>query len=271
MFKKLFLNLIGVCPLIAAYSQVDHSKNCLSISTGSSIPIGNFGSTSTSNKYAGYAKIGEAVNLTIAHKLKRKIALVGTLYGQRNALNTALLAKQYEKVAIPFYYNGNGPNYYPNWSFDKKSWYIGSLLLGLNTELLNTQGGKLSVTAKALAGLAYVQLPELNGNSKTDTSFLVIKQSSATTFAMAYQLGIGINYKCSNKWMLLANMEYFGTNTITFKNITEFIAATSGGLTVPGYYSLSNSRMPLQALSHTGYIRQPIGTINVCVGISLRL
>jgi hypothetical protein len=269
--KKMLLSLIGLCGLVVAYSQVDYNKNSLSFSLGSSIPIGNFGSTSTSNKYAGYAKIGEAVNLTIAHKLSRKIALVGTLYGQRNALNTALLAKQYEKVAIPFYYNGNGPNYYPNWSFNKKSWYIGSLLLGLNTELLNTQRGKLSVTAKVLAGLAYVQLPELNGNSKTDTSFLVIKQSSATSFAMAYQVGIGINYKCSNKWMLLANVEYFGTNTITFKNITEFIAATSGGLIVPGYYSVSNSRMPPQVLSQTGYIRQPIGTLNICVGIGLRL
>ncbi len=269
--KQLVLILICSLALMDVLAQHDRHETSLSLTFGGSIPVGPFSSTKLLDNSAGYAKPGEAVNLSLTHHLTRELAVMATLYGQRNAINTSLLARQYASLAIPFYYNGNGPNYYPNYSFDKKNWELASFLLGIDASLVNLPESKWSLRAKALIGFAYVQLPKVNGNSKTDTPYLIIKQQSATAFGAAFNFGIGAEYRCSNKWALLFNVEYFGTSTITFKNVGEFIAATNGGLNVPGFYDLSNSRLPIQALEAVSNNKQSIGTLNLQIGIGLKL
>jgi len=213
--------------------------------------------------------VGETVNFTILHKINKEIGLIAMLYGQRNGLNTNLIAQQFAETAIPFYYNGGGPNYYPNWTIDKKSWYLASFLLGISDELFIGSSGKLSFTAKALIGVADVQLPKLSASSKTDTSFATISQSSASALGLSYLAGVGLKYKWNKKLYFIFSIDYFGTTKISFKNVTETIAATNGGLNIPGMYSLSNSKLPPQGYTSTTTIQQPIGSIDANFGIAI--
>ena len=146
-----------------------------------------------------------------------------------------------------------------------------SLLLGLTSMFLLNPESKFSFTIKALVGIAHVHLPELNGTSKTDTSFVIVKQNSAPAFGVSYLADIRGNYDFSKNWCILLNISYFGISKITFKSITEMLAATNGGLIVPGIYSLSNSKLPQQILSNTSDYKQPIGVISLSFGIGLNL
>ena len=271
MKGQIFLFSICFAILQNSYSQTNNDKNVISLSIGLSLPVGSFASTDPSDKLAGYAKVGETINISILHKLNKNIGIVATLYGERNGLNTNLLAKQFAETAIPFYYNGGGPNYYPNWVIDKKSWYLESFLLGLNDEFFIKPSSKLSFTAKALIGIADVQLPKLNASSKTDTSFATITQNGASALGLSYLASVGVKYKWSKILYLIFGINYFGTAQISFKNVTETITATNGGLNVPGVYSFSNSKLPIEELISTNTNKQPIGSVNVNFGIEISL
>jgi hypothetical protein len=241
------------------------------LSIGASLPVGNFSSTDPSNKYSGYAKVGETINFSVVHKFYKNVGLVAMLSGQRNGLNTNLLAQQFAQTAIYFGNNGNGPNYYPNWTIDKVSWHVESFLLGIADEFFIKSSTKISFTAKALIGVANVELPRLNASSETDTSFVTITQSGASAIGFSYLAGVGLKYKCSKSIYLMLSTDYFATARINFENVTQTINATNGGLVVPKVYSLSNSRLPPQVISYTGTNSQPVGSININFGVGLKL
>jgi hypothetical protein len=260
-----------VMALQNAYSQNQNDKTVVSFSLGASLPVGNFSSTDPANKFSGYAKVGETINFSLVHKFYENVGLIAMLYGQRNGLNTNLLAQQFAQTAIYFGNTGNGPNYYPNWSIDKMTWYSESFLLGITDEFFIKSSTKISFTAKALIGVANVQLPRLNASSTTDTSFVTITQSGASAIGFSYLAGVGLKYKCSKNIYLMLGTDYFGTSQIDFKNVTQTITATNGGLVVPKIYSLSNSRLPPQAISYTGTNSQPVGSININLAVGIKL
>lgn len=253
------------------YAQTVSDKNTLSLSIGPSFPVGHFSSTDPSDKLSGYAKAGEAIDIAFAHEVHNGFGLTAMLFGQRNGLNTNALARQLAETGIVFGFNGASPNHYPNWTIDKASWYTASLLAGITEQLPLKKNSKFSFTARALIGAAHVQSPKLNGSSKTDTSYAVISQNNASAIAFSYIAGIGLKYQCGKRIYLFLNADYFGTAPVSFKNITESIAATNGGLTVPGVYSLSNSRQPVWVASFTSNVKQPIGAINGKLGVALSL
>lgn len=270
MTRRIILIAAFFSTLQYSFAQTGSDKNVLSLSIGPSFPVGNFSSVSPSNQFAGYAKVGETANISFVHKLNKNTGLMAMLYGQRNGLNTKELEQQLSGAEI-FPYNGSGFNHYPNWEIDKKSWYLESLLVGITEEFFLKRDSKFSITARALAGVAYLQMPKLNGSSKTDTSYAIITQNSAAAFGFSYLAGAGVKYTLNKRLYLLFGADYFGTATINFKNITEKIAGTSGGLIIPNYYSLSNSSNVSFGSSGTGNNKQPVGTINVNFGIGVRM
>jgi len=266
------IRLIFICIVISlwAHSQTDNHTNFLSFAIGTAVPVGQFSSTDNSSKLSGYAKVGETINFCLLHTLSKDFGLVATFYGQRNGINTNVLAEQYSKNRIPFYYGG-GFNTYPNWIFDKKSWYVESFLLGVSKYFLSNPESRLSLNLKTQIGIVYAQLPKLNGSSKTDTSFVVTSQNSQSTVGVSYLADIGANCRVSKKLSLLFSITYFGTTTLKFKYVTQTLAATNGGLNVPGVYSLANSRLPILAFSNSVANEQTIEVINLNFGVRLSL
>ncbi|HEV3221597.1 MAG TPA: hypothetical protein VGZ90_01900 [Puia sp.] len=264
-----------------SYSQTIPEKNTLSFSIGASVPVGNFSSTDPSNRLSGYAILGESVNFSFNHKLNKESGLTVMVYGQRNGINTNTMESQLDKSYFfpqafnaggPYFQTGGGQEVYYNWTLEKKYWYLESVLLGVTEEFSFEKNNKLSFVAKALVGAAYAQSPTLNGKSVTDTSYSVLYQNGASAFGFSYLFNVGMNYKLSGKLFLMLHALYFGTGQLNFKNITQNIASTNGGLVVPGVYSLSNSYMALiEESSTTEPNKQPFGTINILAGIGFKL
>ncbi len=258
------------CCVQHADAQSAGGKNSFSISLGTSVPVGSFSSTDPSNREAGYAKLGEMANLTYTYTFYKGLGLTAMLMGQRNGLNTDALGRQLTDAGIYFGFSGSSPNHYPGWKFDKKSWWTESAMLGLTREWTLAPKSGWTFTARALAGLAHAQMPSLNGSSSTDTSYATVTRNGASAYGLSYTAGIGMRYKLNRKCFLGLNADYFGTSALNFKNIIETAAATSGGLNVPGVYSLSNSRGIVQAVSYgTANNKQPLGAVHVNLGIGI--
>ncbi len=263
------------------YAQTIPDKNTISFSIGPSFAVGNFSSTDPSNNLSGYAVPGISANFSFNHKLNKEFGLTAILYGQRNGVNTNTLSDQLDKSFFyPYAFSTGSTNipaggeevYYYNWNIDNKYWYLESIMLGITEELSSENNNKLSFVAKVLIGAAYAQLPTLNGKSITDTSYSVFYQKGASAFGFSYLLSAGMKYKLSGKLYLKLDAFYFGTSRLNFKNITQIIASTYGGLGVQGVYSLSNSSSPpIWESSTTGPNKQPLGTFNILAGIDLIL
>lgn len=264
--------LISIFTVQCLYSQKDFSKNSLSFSIGPSIPVGSFAGTDFSKSSSGFAKMGESANFSFDHKLNKQLSFAIVLYGERNGLNTKALASQLATNSAFFWdLSTPHPRRYPNWVVDKKSWYLESLQIGITEEIPFSANNKISFIARALVGAAYAQLPKLHAQSFSDTSYVVLQQNGASAFALSYTIGVGLKYKLNSKFGLILNADYFGTTQISFKNITQTVAATNGGLNVPGFYSLSNSVGPPMDESTTNTNKQPIGSIIINFGVAMGL
>jgi len=258
--------LLSLTP--SAHSQsfdTSPSRNLLSLSIGPSFPAGPFSSTNASDNSSGYAKTGEAVNLSFIHEIHNGFGLTALLLGQRNPLNTGALTRQLDGTG--FEVNGSS-RHYPNWTADKTSWFTGSLLVGITKKILLGPDSRFSVAARALVGAAHVQSPKISANSKSDTSYAILTQNSGSAFAFSYLTGVGLFYHLRKHLSLLFGADYFATTSASFKNSTATFATTTGGLNVPGVYSLSNSSQPIWAVTSTNTVKQPLGSINLHLGAS---
>jgi opacity protein-like surface antigen len=268
MKKQILFALLCLLLLQCSYAQKEDNRDLVSFSAGASFPTGNFSSSNPSNKLAGYAKAGIAINFSFEHPLNRTIGLAAMLSGEKNGLNTAAFARQFQTTGI--YFDFNTPRHYPDWVVEKKSWYRESLLAGITQQFPIAKNNKLSFGIRELIGAVYVQSPKLYASSSTDTAFAILTQSSAAAFGFCYLLGAGIKYTCTKNMVLLFNADYSGATPVSFKNVKESAATTNGGLNIPGVYLLANSRQPVSASSFTGTEKQPFGSINIRAGIGIK-
>jgi hypothetical protein len=271
MVRHIFIFTLSFFVIQCSHSQSISDKNTLSIWVGPSFPLGNFSSTDPSNYSSGYANPGGSAILSFEHKVKKELGLVVMIYGERNGLNTSALAAQFENTGFFAGYVPGPPRYYPNWTIDKNSWYLESVLAGVSEEIPLEKNNDISFIAKGLIGIAYGQSPRLNAKSRSDTSYTTITQNGASAFGFSYLLMAGVKCRLNSKIQLLVTVDYFGTTPLEFENLTESIITTNGGLTIPKLYSFSNSVDPIIAVSSTGSSKQPVGSINVHVGLGLTL
>jgi hypothetical protein len=268
MKYKLIVLTVFAFAIHFSYSQ---QKNYLSLYIGGSIPVGSYAGTDFSNPSDGFAKLGELMNISFSHKLNKHLSLTAMLYGQRNGINTSKLESGISQTYFFGDFNDIGPRQYGHWVVNKKSWYAESIQVGLSEEMALSADNKISFIASALAGLAYGQIPKMQAQSYSDTSYAILVQSGASAFGFSYSLNAGIKYALNKKLSLLFNAGYFGTAKINFKNISDGIVATNGGLVVPGVYSLSNSSYPIITDYGGGSFNQTISSINISAGIGLKL
>ena len=271
MKSCLLIIAVSIFAVQYSYSQKEYKENSLSFSIGPSFPVGNFANTNLSNNSAGFAKMGEYANFSFNHKLSERLSFTIMLNGQRNGLNTKAFAREFSKNAFFDDLPAFGPRYYSNWMVDKKSWYMESLQIGITEEIPFSDNNKISFVARALIGAAYAQLPKLYAQSFADTSYVVIQQNGASAFGLSYTIGAGLKYKLNRKFNLIFNAAYSGTTQINFKNITQTVIATNGGLNVPQIYSFSNSVDPITGETHTGTAKQPMGSVIENFGVELKL
>jgi hypothetical protein len=276
--KKQTLLILGAFLLMLNVSaQKNNSKNLLTVSFGPSIPIGNYANTNLSNDDAGFAKTGETINICFEHKLNKHFGIAAMMYGQKNVINTAAMAQQFGQLQFMEPYAGPGQQpptttyvRYPDWSFDKNNYYLGSFLIGATNEFAIGKTDKLSFVAKAMIGAVNATSPQLKGQSITDTAGAFVNQNKVSGWGLSYLINAGLKYRLNNKWSLLFSTEYVGTNSIQFKNETESLINFKGSMiqTSNGYVpGSSGTTFGIESTTVTGH--QTFQSININLGIGL--
>ena len=270
--KQIILSLaIVLFCFPCSYSQ--NNQGNIAISVGPSFPIGDFASKDIKDNASGLAKTGAAVTISYSRLSGKQLGISVDLHGQQNPLNISSMEKSFSETGISQgFWTVSDPNQpippgpysvYPNWKFKKRSWLMGSLLLGGYGQFPLTQKGSISFIPKAMIGVIHVSAPRISGSSITDTATAYIEQSGSKAFGFTYSLSGGLKYDCGKKIFFLMNLGYTGTNNIRFKDITASITTTKGVFGSPDY--------SVQQAVVTGEGRQTISALNLLVGLGLRL
>ena len=252
------------CTTLSVFSQNISSKNSITLSAGPSIPVGNYGKTEKENIHLGFSSAGISASISYNYKLNKTIGLEAMVYGQQNSLNNSAMEKDLSETG----FLGQQPGYYSNWSVEKEKWQIGSVMVGATGEFPLINSSKFSFIGRALFGLAYVKCPDLKADSRQDNAYAVFSGKYGSNTGSSWLISPGVNYKLSNRLNLILNAEYFGTAKIPFKDAIEIIAATNGGLVIPGQYDLKNSVNPPTTYGEKGTKEQSIQSMNLKLGVS---
>ena len=266
MKKQIILLAIILLPAFTGFSQTISPKSSITISAGPSFPLGDFGNTNRENNYAGFSGSGINVSISFGHKLNNLIGLEAMVYGQQNALNTSAVRKNLSEAS----FLNQQPGFYSNWAVEKKHWQIGSFMVGVSGETSADNPSTLTISGKLLLGIAYIKSPDLKGDSRDENKYAIIAGKYGTGIGPAWLISPAINYQLNKHFKISLTTAYFGSPKISFKDATEVIAATNGGLIIPEFYDLNNSVNPPLIYGEKGTRKQSVESINVNLGVSFQ-
>ena len=89
--------MLGLMLVLSSFSQKNNDRMQLSVTTGLSLPIGNFGNDDMTDEKAGVAKLGQAGSISYTQLIGKKIGFAVTLQGQRNPFNSKSAEKNFQR------------------------------------------------------------------------------------------------------------------------------------------------------------------------------
>ena len=203
-YKLLFL-LAALCSSVSVFSQ-----SFIGVDGGVSLPLGNFGKTSTAtslmsingtvNDPHGYAKTGGFFSVDGAWFFSKHFGVGGMFkYGTYSLKGVDSLSQGYEE------------------SFDVDttrtsvtSYKIWSIMPGLYFNQQITK--KLAFTARAMAGIAHASTPAINvGIEDGGVPDPAVVQASASMTAFAMDGGVGLQYAVVRCISIRVRADYFYT------------------------------------------------------------
>jgi hypothetical protein len=108
---------------------------------------------------------------------------------------------------------------------------------------------KASFEPRAMIGFVNAVSPNITITGSANGSSIWVKQGTSSAFTFSYLLGAGFKFDLGQKFYLLTNLDYLGSNP-EFSNID--ITASDG--------SRSKST-----------VSQPMGTLNLGLGVALKI
>jgi hypothetical protein len=261
--KTPLLLVIVICLLfsIDAFSQ---SKDWLSLSVGGSFPVGAFASKNGNDPQSGTADPGGLIDLSYMHPLgKGGFGLTAALRGRMNLIDqsatTAALASTDDGY---------------QWSGKKAYWKTAALMVGAYYHVPVAK--RWQVTGSVLLGAADNRLPRYtitglknaNSTDPADVSLIELSTNGVSAVSFAALLKAGITYQLTRRYCLVANIGFWDLKP-TFKNVTV-VGAEANGFPIPGLYTLNAATMVV-VNSYTYDYRQPMNSVDLSVGIAMRL
>ena len=269
--RKTLILLLCITVSFCAFSQNKNAKQSLSIGIGPSFPLGDFGSKDLNDNGAGFAGIGQALNIDYFLPFSKNFGLIVSATGQRNPVNTKKLEESFNEFVFspPMLFFGGGFTSpvvipvikYEHWNFEQATWWGGNVMAGIQMSSDPDHYG-VNFYSRLQFGAQYVSMPEFQGKSETDTLIATYTQTTSHGIGFAYSFSAGMNYSLNNKTFLFANAGYTGTSKIKMEDINTTMVVAKNPGTIGG--SISSS-------SRTGNGKQDFQTLNVTVGIGLRL
>jgi hypothetical protein len=234
--KKTILSLLASLAIVSQISAQD-SKGYIGISLGPSIPLGDLSSKDADNPSAGFASTGALVDISFAYKLgDGNFGITALLRGQANTTDAQSLANELASRQPGIL-----------WTVESESWGIGGFMVGGYGSFPISE--KTSFDTRALIGFLSSTSPEINLTGSFLGQSIWVRQSSANTFSFSYLLGAGFKFDIGSKLYLLTNIDYLGSNP-EFSGVNT--TASDGSLI-------------------TSTFSQSMGTLNISVGIALKL
>ena len=249
--KKILLVFMCVASVSSVFSQVKNG-NTFSFSVGPAFPIGQFGSKDFLSETSGLAKPGGAVSINYTKFVSANFGITICAQGQHNPMDVAVLEEEF----------GNSITDFPVWSFDKRSWLYGALLLGGSGQFAMDKKNKFTLITKAMAGIAFAKSPGMAGKSATAAGLASVEQNKKTATGFTYCVGAGINYSINKSVFLTSSLTYNGTNKMTFKDVQTIVTSVEGTPGSPDYAA--------QQYMTTVNGMQTISSVNLLFGIGFR-
>ncbi|HEV3327022.1 MAG TPA: outer membrane beta-barrel protein [Puia sp.] len=244
---KILTFLTALCISTASFAQqkpanspANFPANFIEVEGGVSLPLGNFGKTSTAtslvsfkgtiNDLHGYAKAGAFGAVDGAWFFSKHFGLGGMFkYGTYNLKGVDSLSYGYEE-SFDVDTTRTTPTNYKMWS----------IMPGLYYNL--AIAGKFAFTARALAGMAYATTPRIYVNIEdggvTDPPAI---QNSASKAAFAFDLGAGFRYNILKCLSVNLKADYFYTKP-------DFAITNSTRITDAGR-EISQYDQPLESIN----------------------
>lgn len=214
--------------LLFTSNLFSQNKGYIGLSVGGGVPVGHYGNTDVSDSAAGLATTGVNFSLSFAYKISKKIGICGMLRNQSNSMNVTSAEAQFAKK-------------YPNvsWSIIADDWNIKLFMAGIYNSV-PIKDSTTFIDFKAMLGLASSTLPGFTLTGKQSGGIPVsATQSSATSGAACFAIGLGLKHNISKRLCLLIGIDYLFTKpqfdniTIVFSNGTATsIAHVSQTITV---------------------------------------
>jgi hypothetical protein len=236
----------------------------IGLSVGGSFPTGEFASKNGNDLQSGLADVGRLVDLSFMHSVgKGGFGLAADLRGRMNPIDQSAAG-----AAIA----GADQGYV--WSGKKAYWQTAALMVGAYYYFPVAK--RWLVGGSVLLGAADSRLPKYtimgikNGNDPNPANVNVIVSSTNGVNAVSFSalLKAGVTYQLSGRWCLLANIGFWDLKS-TFKNVTVN-EVEANGFVIRGIYSLNNATS-ISEYTKTFYYTQPMNTIDLSVGIGMRL
>ncbi|MCC6690437.1 MAG: outer membrane beta-barrel protein [Bacteroidia bacterium] len=223
------------------HSQRNWSTAFVGISVGAGVPLSSYVKADTIEG-AGYAKIGVHFNLSAGVKLMPYIGVMALAGGTINGFNTSAYAKQDTSKYAP--------------SYSAKPYYLGQYLAG--PFVYFTDGETYDITIKTLAGLTMVTFPLITATSSSPGWNQVQTKERPNSKSFGYCVGVGVNFRLTDRIGMMVNLDYFGTN-VKYSNEKT---TTNVDFFLTGIKASSTSNNPK---TNT----QSIGILNVSAGVAL--
>jgi opacity protein-like surface antigen len=225
MTNKIFIFITALC-ISAATSAQQKPATFVEIDGGVSLPMGNWGKTSTAsslmsiqgtiNDVHGYAKPGGFGAIGGAWFFSKHFGIGGMFkYGTHNLKGIDSLSQGYEE-SFDVDTTRTTPTNYKMWSIMPGLYY--------NLQI----AGKFAFTARALVGVAYATTPRIYVNIEdggvTDPPVI---QNPSSKAAVAFDLGAGVKYNILKYLSINLKADYFYTKP-------DFTITNTGRITNAG-------------------------------------
>ena len=174
------------------------SMNEISINAGAGSPMGNFAKGDYANDKSGFAKGGFHLNLSGTHQLKKNWGInVVVGYSQFGSKGLQSLVEGYKE--------DSGTDSTTLTTSNKSSSF--NVLVGPVYKVTVTD--KFSVQIRALGGYTNTTLAGFKVYYEDYLAKTIMTQKTATAGGFGFQIGAGANYKITDKFSILANVDYF--------------------------------------------------------------
>lgn len=211
-------------------------KGFLGLSAGGSLPIGQFASCAPTDKQAGMAAMGTALNLSAGYRLTGRVGLMIRGEQQRNAIQTyALLNDVY-------------PSETDTWNASADDWSVTTVMGG---PYLLFPMGRFTLDTRLLAGRAWAVLPGTRMSGNFGSVNVSVQTTGSPSTATALGGGVSVRYRLGRSLSVHLNGDYTRARFL-FDNLTT-TAQSNNGRSESSLYSSSRT----------------VSTVSVSAGIAL--